>query len=168
MDQTSQKLKSIATFIMSVYAPMRFCKKNLNSNCKDGAKHIFQWISRPRYLPKDLKEIVDPFIQRKSYFANPENIIAMITDDRQHVRELKLRKILKARNISIARSVQQFRLPTLNFASADYTEMIDWSAENIAEPPVQQYFRKRIGEVPQTQKHTCRWIKKLPMSYPSC
>ena len=80
----------------------------------------------------------------------------MITDDRQHVREFKQRKILKARHTSTAKSEQQFRLPTLNFASADYTEMIDWSAENIAEPPVQRYFRKRIGEVPQTQKRTCR------------
>ena len=39
-DQPSQKLQSIATFIMSVYASMWFEKK-VNSCCKDRAKHIF-------------------------------------------------------------------------------------------------------------------------------
>ena len=58
----------------------------------------------------------------------------MITYDREHVREIGLQRILKAHHTSTTRSARQFRLPTLNFAPADYTEMIDWSAENITEP----------------------------------
>ena len=98
MDQPFQQLKSIPTFIMSVYAPMWFAIK-VNSCCKDGAKHIFRLISKSRYLSTDLKEIVDRVIQRNSFFAHQENIlIAMITDDRELVRELGLRRILKARH----------------------------------------------------------------------
>ena len=94
-------------------------------------------ISRSRYLSTDLKEIFDPVIQENSFFAHPENIlIAVINDDREHARELGLRRNLKARHTSTTRSVRQFRLPTSNFASADYTEMINWSAENITEPPL--------------------------------
>ena len=117
---------------MSVYAPMWFAIK-VNSCCKDGAKHIFQLLSRSRHLSIDLKEIVDPVVQRKSFFVHPENILIAMTTDESDI-ELGLRRILKARHISTARSAQQFRLPTLNFASANYTEMIDWSAENITQP----------------------------------
>ena len=85
---------------MSVYTPMWFAIK-VNSCCKDGVKHIFQLISKSRYLSTDLKEIVDRVIQRNSFFAHQENIlIAIITDDRELVRELELQRILKARHTS--------------------------------------------------------------------
>ena len=65
---------------------------------------------RVRNLSTGLKEIVDPVIQRNSLFAHPQNIlIAMITDDADHVRELELRRILKACHTSLTRSLQQFR-----------------------------------------------------------
>ena len=108
--QPFQELTSIATFIMSVYAPMWFAI-NVNSCCKDKAQHIFLLISGCRYLSTDLKEIVDPVIQRKSFFVHPGNIlIAKIIDDRG--RELGLQRILKARHASTTRSVRQIRLPT--------------------------------------------------------
>ena len=133
------------------------CKKG-NSWCKDVPNHIFHLI-RSRYLSTDLKDIVDLVIQRNSFFAHSENIlIVVITDDREHVRELGLWRILKARQTSTTRSVQQFRLPILHFASADCPEMIDWSAENFTEPP-ERYFRKRIDEMHQTQQRSCHWIE---------
>ena len=65
-----------------------------------------------RYLLTGLKEIVDPVIQTNSLFAYPQNILlAMITDDTEHVPELELRGILKARHTSITRSLRQFRQP---------------------------------------------------------
>ena len=89
-----------------------------------------------RYLLIDPKEIIDPVIQRYSVFAHAENIlVAMIPDDTEHVQELELRRILKARHTSTTRSLRQFRLPILKFASADYTKWSDWSAETITEPP---------------------------------
>ena len=60
----------------------------------------------------------------------------MIADDSEHVRDLGLRRILKAHLTSTTKFAKQFRLPTLNFASADNTEMIDWSAKNIIQPPL--------------------------------
>ena len=41
----------------------------VNYCSKDGVKHIFQLISKSRYLSTDLKEIVDPAVQRNSFFA---------------------------------------------------------------------------------------------------
>ena len=46
-------------------------------------------IKNSRYQTDKLKAIVDPFIQRNSYFAHPENLLpSMMTDDRPHIREL--------------------------------------------------------------------------------
>ena len=62
-----------------------------------------------RYLLTDLKEIVNPVIQRNSLFAYPENILlAVITDDTEYVRELELQRILKACHTSTTRSLRQF------------------------------------------------------------
>ena len=67
---------------------------------------------RVRYLSTGLEEIVNPVIQQNSLFAHPQNIlIAMITDDTEHVRELELQRILKACHTSITRSLRQFRQP---------------------------------------------------------
>ena len=119
---SSHKLKIIAAFIMSAYAPTWFTIK-IYSCCNNKAKHIFQLINRSRRLSSDLKEIVDPVIQRNSFFAHPENIlIPMITDDREHVRELGLQRIHK--HTIVLKNLRQLRLPTINFASANYTEIL--------------------------------------------
>ena len=66
-----------------------------------------------------MKEIFDPVIQRNSLFDRSENIlIAMITDDTEHVRELELRRILKACpyfNNKISATIQTSALPILKF-----------------------------------------------------
>ncbi|KAE9521573.1 hypothetical protein AGLY_018037 [Aphis glycines] len=65
---------------------------------KDGARRLWKLISASRYLSTELKAIIDPVIQRNSYFAHPENLfLAMLTDSQKHIRELAARRILKAR-----------------------------------------------------------------------
>ena len=58
----------------------------------------------------------------------------MITDDRKQTREPGIHRILEAlqqsQSSSTKRALTQFRLPILNFACKDYTEMINWSIEN--------------------------------------
>jgi hypothetical protein len=61
----------------------------------------------------------------------------MITDERRHVRELGLRRILKSRK-SVYNSAQlrQFKVPLLNFDSLDYVDIIDWQNTEIHPPPI--------------------------------
>ena len=126
---------------MSVYASITFAIK-VNSCCKNGAKHLFQLISWSRYLSTDLKEIVNPALQKKSFFCPPiamiiatNILIAMITDDREHVRELGLRRILKAHHTTTTRSERQFRLLNKIFHPQTTRKLIAWSAENITTSP---------------------------------
>ena len=94
-----ENLVVIATYIVKAYAPTWFAIKT-HPSCKDGARHLYQLIHATRYLPTELKAIVDPVIQRNSYFAHPENVLlAMVTDSQQHIRKLGARRILKARSI---------------------------------------------------------------------
>ncbi|GBL87332.1 hypothetical protein AVEN_270579-1 [Araneus ventricosus] len=61
---------------------------------KDGARHLWHFISSSQYLAKKYRDIIEPVISRNAYFAAPENmLLAMLTDD------LAARRIMKAREI---------------------------------------------------------------------
>ena len=135
-ENPSDPLVTIVTFIVRVYATTWFNIKQKPS-CKDGARHVFMMIKNSRYLTDELKAIVDPVIQRNSYFAHPENLLlSMMTDERPRIRELALRRILKARDQPKRKGVRQFTVQPINFDCKDYTAMIDWSMVSVTEPPV--------------------------------
>lgn len=123
----SESLKILSTYIVKVYAPVWFHIK-LKPSCVDGSRHLFKLIQLSRYLPVELKKIVDPVIQRNGYFASPENILlGMLTDERKCIRELALRRILKVRNSykdSVNNKCRKFVIPNINFQATDYVEMI--------------------------------------------
>lgn len=112
----------------------------MKPSCKDGAKHLWQMIHLSRYLPHELKQVVDPVIHCNGYFGHPENVlVSMITDEQRHIRELGLRRILKARATkhgSNTNLIRQFTVPELNFDADEYFEMIDWNNSDIPEPPM--------------------------------
>lgn len=58
----------------------------------------------------------------------------MITDERKAIRELGLRRILRARSEKYG--IRQFRVPTLNLDAEDYIDIIDWQDTEVSEPPL--------------------------------
>ncbi|GBM23766.1 hypothetical protein AVEN_271128-1 [Araneus ventricosus] len=74
-------------------------------------------ISSSRYLPKKYRDIIEPVISRNVCFAAPENILlAMLTDERCHIRNLAARRIIKAREIDPdGNCVHRFVIPAVNF-----------------------------------------------------
>ena len=85
-ENPSDTLVTIVTFIVRVYAPTWFNIKRKPLR-KDGARHLFMMIKNSRYQMDELKAMVDPVIQRNSYFAHPENLLqSMMTDDRPDIR----------------------------------------------------------------------------------
>jgi len=158
----SDTLVTIVTFIVRVYAPTWF-KIKQKSPCKDGARHLFMTIKNMRYQTDELKATVEPVIQRNSYFAHPENLLlSMMTDDRPHIRELALRRILKARDQLKRKGVRQFTVPPINFDKtlqsklSIYTTMIDWTTSHPSQgvsatmTSESLYARRHIRPMPHT------------------
>jgi hypothetical protein len=134
MLQPSPQLQTLATYVVKVYVPMWFQIK-AKPSCTEGAKHLWKTIRLSRYLPDELKTVVDPVIQRNGYFAHPENLLlAMISDDRRHVRELGLRRLMKAKKQKKS-GLRKFAIPILNFQANEYFDLIDWQ-EHLTEPPL--------------------------------
>lgn len=121
---------------MKVYAPMWFEIKK-NHRCSDGAKNVWMTIKKSRFLPKEVKDIVDPVIQRNAFFAHPENLlIGMLEDKNKAVRKRAVNCILSLRKKKVQKGIRRFHVPQLNFKAKSYTELINWKTTPITEPPL--------------------------------
>jgi hypothetical protein len=77
-------------------------------------------------MKPELKVIIDPVIARNSYFGHSENILlAMLADERDHIRELGCRQILVARKENASEALRSFRIPSLNFNARDYIDLVN-------------------------------------------
>lgn len=153
-ENPSTNLKILTQYIMKVYAVSWFEIKSKPS-CRHGSKHFFGIIQKSRFLPAEIKNIIDPVIQRNGYFSHPENmLLAMLADSRKTVRELGLRRLLKCRQHKLlGPKVREFRVPLLNFKATDYIDLIDWQSVTIIEPPLtvsisDSSLMEMISEVP--------------------
>ena len=62
-------------------------------------------------MKEDLLRVIDPLIQRKGYFGHPENLLlSMITDTRPYIRQLGVRRIIKARKEANPVMVRVFKV----------------------------------------------------------
>ncbi|CAG9834995.1 unnamed protein product [Diabrotica balteata] len=125
---SSEELQELVDYITKVYAPVWFHIKGQLS-CEMGPKHIFKSIQYSRCLSDKVKTVVVPVIQRNAFFAHLENLLlAMITDNRGFVKELGLRRIIKARK-ELRDKVRVFKVPKPNFNTTDYIEVIHWASK---------------------------------------
>ncbi|GBL89474.1 hypothetical protein AVEN_87820-1 [Araneus ventricosus] len=124
-----------ANRILRVYAPSWFRIK-VHHSIKDGARHLWHFISSSRYLPKKYRDIIEPVISHNAYFAAPENmLLAMLTDERCHIRTLAARRIIKAREIGPdGNCVHRFVIPTVDFRATDNVNLIDWQTFYVTPP----------------------------------
>ena len=108
-----------------------------NPSCENGARHLFQTILRSRYLPENIRSVLDIVIQQNGYFGHVENLLlSMIMDERPRICKLSLCRILKARRHKCT-SIRTFKVPNLNLSANDYIDLNDrQSNEAISEPPV--------------------------------
>lgn len=137
VESPSSELNELVLFILKVYMPMWFRIK-LSRSFTNGPKLLYQSIQASRYLPEELRNVVDPVIERNGFFAHPEHLLlAMIEDDQKHVRELGLRRILKARQLDAKRkTIRIFTPGKLNFNANNYTEIIIWMDRELSSPPL--------------------------------
>ncbi|KAK0066895.1 hypothetical protein Bpfe_003630 [Biomphalaria pfeifferi] len=64
-------------------------------------------------------------IKSKPSCVDENLLIAMVTDDRDHIKQLGLRRILKALQEQKT-GIGKFCIPRLNFDSINYVDLINW------------------------------------------
>ncbi|GBL88538.1 hypothetical protein AVEN_159120-1 [Araneus ventricosus] len=135
----SGNLAEIVGFILKLCMPVWFAIKK-SKYFTDGPKHFFQAIQTSRYLSDELIQVVDPVIQRNAFFAHTENVLlAILVDEREHIRELDYRRILKARQIvPKKKTVRNFVPPKINFQASEYFEIINWNSCVVYPPKMLQ------------------------------
>ena len=80
-EEPSATLKTIAEYIMKVYAPIWFSIRFASSS-QNGPHHLFKTIELTRNFSDEVKNIVNPVIQRNAFYAHSENILlSMINDE---------------------------------------------------------------------------------------
>ncbi|GBM98649.1 hypothetical protein AVEN_273129-1 [Araneus ventricosus] len=134
---TSGNLKEIVGFILKSYMPVWFAMEK-SKYFTDGPKHVFQAIQTSRHLSDELLQVVDPVIQRNAFFEDTENVLLeMLVDEREHIRELVYRRILKARQtVPKKKTVRNFVPPKINFQASDYIKIINCNFCVVYPPPM--------------------------------
>lgn len=133
----SEKLRTLAEYIVLVYAPAMFQIK-YQSSIVYGAIHLTQMIQNSRFLPTAALKIVQENISRNAYFAHPENLtLTMLNDNNEAIRRKGWLSILSARESAIdGDPVRVFRVPKINFPCTNYTELIDYDNAIHTNPPI--------------------------------
>ncbi|GBM68927.1 hypothetical protein AVEN_207180-1 [Araneus ventricosus] len=135
----AEKSKDINLFIQSHELRKTISEKEIKINTlDDGARHLWHFFSSSRYLPKEYLDIIEPVISCNTYLAAQENmLLAILTDERCHVRIFATRRIIKARKIDPnGNCVSRFVIPAVNFGATDYVDLVDWQACYVTPPPV--------------------------------
>ena len=60
----------------------------------------------------------------------------MLTDDRDNIRELAVRRVLAAREKLKLVEIRKCSPPSLNFDATDYADLINWDECAITSPPI--------------------------------
>lgn len=134
----SYELKTLAEFITKVYAVMWFEIKRKPSIVY-GAQHLHKLMKLSRYLPKHLKEIIDPVISRNGYFGHCESLLlAMLHDESETIRKLAYLRIRLIREEPEV--IRKFIIPKFNFDSENYYDMVYWRETEKTESPLTEDF----------------------------
>lgn len=137
-ENPSDALLKIVKYIIHVYVPAWF-RIRKDPSCFKGPSHFNYIIQKCKTLSPDTFAAIKPVIENNAYFAHHENLLlGMMTDDRQEVRELAVRRILDARKAPKDKSneVRFFKKPSINFDCEEYQDLIYWDKTKITPPPL--------------------------------
>lgn len=138
-----EALKSLATYIVRVYAPIWFNVKK-RSEIKFAGGLFFELVKRSRYLPKDQRDIIDKVLRTNFFAGHSESVLlSMMADPLKQAKAIEI--ITKIRTLRTSQNdIRLFRCPRFQFDAvsttspeSDYDTLIDWDdLAELYEPPV--------------------------------
>ena len=90
----------------------------------------------------------------------------MIYNESAIIRELGLRRILKARECAEETIPRTFKLPKLIFSATSYYSMINWQTIQVTKPPATKKKKKKKKKIPTEDTTTLINTKELPKLIP--
>ena len=133
-----ENLRLIVLFIIGVYYKQWFHIKR-DHRLVDGPRHMLRQVQLvSKYCSAEVRSIVDAYITRSSYFANPELLLLshLSSDDveERHFAVRMIRDVIR-KGAEVGDSTpRQFKTPVVNFQAQKLTELIDWNTVKLTEP----------------------------------
>ena len=134
-ESPSSDLSLIVQYLVRHYIPVWFRIRS-HSKCTEGPGNLLFSLQLLRDLPQPLPNLIQPVIQRNAYWAHPETVLlAMAAHPVEQVRTRAVQSIQQSRHQS-QEQVRPYLLPEVNMGAEDITQLIDWQAELVTEPPL--------------------------------
>ena len=89
------------------------------------------------FCPREVQDIVNPYIGRSAYFAHPELLLlTLLASEQEQERHFAVAIVRGARKGELkgCSLPRKFEVPPINFEAQGLTELIDWSKVPIMEP----------------------------------
>lgn len=135
-ESPSPVLRTMANFIVLVYAPTMFELKH-KSSIVFGSIHLAGMVRALHFLPQNALEIAKDSIARNAYFAHPEHVVmSMLNDENETIRLKGWRKVLSGRQLKLPGEIRKFTVPKLNFDCTNYLDLIEIDSFIDTDPPV--------------------------------
>ena len=123
-----ERLETVVTYIVSVYAPLWFEIKAQHSWIH-GPRHVIKHLQCLRLQSSEVQRILIPYLKTSSWYAHSEAILqTMLSSSDQGERAFAVEKILKIRGRDLfGKSGPRYRkLPKMNVESTTLVDLIDW------------------------------------------
>ena len=123
-----ERLKTVVTYIVSVYAPLWFEIKTKHSWLY-GPRHVLKHLECLRLQSPEVQRILIPYLRTSSWYAHSESVLqTMLASSDQKEREFAVQKILKIRGqAEFGKSGSRYRkLPRMNVEATTLFDLIDW------------------------------------------
>ena len=124
-----ERLRTLVTYIMTVYVPMWFDIK-VHHSWIEGPRHVLTHLQLLRLQAPDVQKILLPYLKTSSWFAHSESILqTMLCSPDQTEREFAIKKILKMRGKEpFGKTSPRYRkLPKLNVEATCLADLINWN-----------------------------------------
>ena len=179
----SEEIVHLATFVVTIYSYLWFSSK-LKWRATDAPLLVFKAMKLLNSLPKDEQRIVFPTFQHGFFWAHSKQLLlGCLGSENGDVRAQAVARILHLRHTEATepstsrgkgkrvKSIRILKMPMPIYSATHFSKMIDWTTEQICEPP---YLRKFTDEeirrfeqsplilnVPSNSQHVERFIQLI-------
>ena len=132
----TDQLNQIVRYLVCHYCPMWFHIRS-HSSCVHGARNVLRSLALLRSLPENLQTLIQPVIQRNSYWAHPEAVLlAMVAHEDPNVRSQAVQAIQRYRQQPRGPEVREYELNDVDFTATELWDLLEGCTSAITEPPL--------------------------------